>query len=154
MWEAWWAFTSMFRRLAPEPSSRSSSSSSSSSKVLSLPRLGADNGPGCWSLAEPSLLVRLPPQGVVLWPWTPPGIWLRSGQHGLVSRLPASSTFSHSPPHSLHLRLCKGWSFCLETLPGLCPKDTHLSSKPHFSSQALKEWSPFSSSPCLLATLF
>lgn len=82
-----------------------------------------------------------------------PGIWLRSGQHGLVSRLPASSTFPHSPPHSLHLHLCKGWSFCLETLPGLCPKDTHLSSKPHFSSQALKEWSLFSASPCLLATL-
>ena len=90
----------------------------------------------------------------MLWPWMPPGIWLKSGRHGLVSRLPASSTFPRSPPRSLHLRLCKGRSFCLETLPGLCPKDTHLSSKPHFSSQALKEWSPFSVSPPLPASLF
>ena len=63
-----------------------------------MPRLGADNGPGCWSPAGPSLLVRLPPQGVVLWPWTPHGVWLRSGQHGLVSRLPALPTFPHSLP--------------------------------------------------------
>lgn len=77
---------------------------------------------------------------------------VRSARTGVqITRLAHLPTL---PPHSLHLCLCKGWSFCLETLPGFCPKDTHLSTKPHFSSQALKEWSLFSASPSLLATLF